>query len=335
MPFPITLITAGLYCPPPRRGTVTKEVRETIVGQVTQPARVVGQIIEPPRLVGQIRNCPTDGGQMTDLSMVRGDDASFPFVVLDDPDVQAGVWTWDGSLTVLASVTAGVVIGDWVRAPALTDGNPSPWFKVTAVNANVDVTIENPDELDVPSASGADGASPIDLTGAVIRATAKRGTRVVVSSNNYRDPDGVEMTAAVDGEGIWHITPNDQVGDKSGDTTWDIETNRQGALRTSTGGTMTPTAGSGLLTFSDVAVVAGAGVGDVFIGTGSANGVNQIPVVITATPSDDENLSATELRTDYDGYIAEAGFSFELRRGIRKTPDDLSGTLTLRHDSTT
>lgn len=47
-----------------------------------------------------------------------------------------GTWTWDGTTTVLATDTSQVRIGSFIRADS--DGQ---WFEVTAVNANVSVTI--------------------------------------------------------------------------------------------------------------------------------------------------------------------------------------------------
>lgn len=328
MTSPVALSTGAMYAPPCPVASVVKEVQNTLVGQIgSDSARLVGQVSIPGRVVGMIRNCP-GGDDVTDLSFCRGDSADFPFVVLDDPDTLLGTWTWDGTLMVTSTDTSGVVDGDWIR---LDENNP--WFKITAITPNVNVTIENPDGLTVPSGSGASGASPIDLTDSVVRATARQGDRVAFQGLSYDDPDGVEITDAAAGEGIWHITPHDQEDDRADEYLWDIETNRRGTLR-SNSGTMTPTAGGTAMTFSDATVVAGAQVGDIFVGVGAANAENQLNVLVTATPDCDDELDSDQLRTDYDGWVAEAAFTFELYRVIRKTPDGLKGTLTLVQDST-
>ena len=266
------------------------------------------------------------------ITMVRGDSKSIPFVVLGKPVSASGVWTWDGTLTVLSANTSGVSVGNWVRNPEASTGLPSGWFKVATVNTNVSIVVVNPDGLDVPTGVGVDVSVPVDLTGAVVRATARKGKREAWRSTNYTDPDGIELTDPAAGEGTWHITPADQLEEKAGSFSWDIETNRQGSLRVSTG-TATVGVGSDVIAFSDPAVVAAARYGDIFIGTGAIDALSQIPVVIVATPSTDATLAATELRTDYTGWVAET-FAFELRRGTRKTPAGLSGALVLDEDST-
>lgn len=61
-----------------------------------------------------------------------------------------GTWTWDGTTTVLSDNTSNIVVGDWLRM----DDDNSP-FKITAITPNVNVTIENPDSLIIPSGTGA------------------------------------------------------------------------------------------------------------------------------------------------------------------------------------
>lgn len=323
----VTLMTGGMYCPPCPTAPVSKVVQSTIVGQVGEDAKAIGQVSDQSRVVGMIRTCPGDD-EMTDLSMVRGDNADFPFVVLDDPSTLTGTWTWDGSLTVLSDDTSGVTVGDWIRL-----SSSYSWFEVSAVTPNVDVTIVNQDELTVPSGTGAEGASPVDLTGGVVRASAKIGTREAFKSTTYTDPDGIEITDASAGEGIWHITPHDQKDDSADEYCWDIETNRRGTLR-SNSGTATPETGSQVLTFSDAAVASAARCGDIFVGTGAGLSANQISILITETPDTDDSLDSDQLKTDYTGLQTEAAFAFELYRGIRKTPDGLTGTLTLNKDGT-
>jgi len=60
-----------------------------------------------------------------------------------------GTWTWDGTTTVLSDDTSGVTVGNFIRMNAT-----SPLFEVTAVNANVDVTISNPGGVTIPTGSG-------------------------------------------------------------------------------------------------------------------------------------------------------------------------------------
>lgn len=55
-------------------------------------------------------------------------------------------YTWDGSTTILASDTSEVGVGVWIRLDA--DGQ---WFKITSVDTDTSVTIENPFSLTVPS----------------------------------------------------------------------------------------------------------------------------------------------------------------------------------------
>lgn len=310
-------------------------VREAqrLAGQVGVDERLQGVIIIDEGFVGLIRGCPEVQG-VTTISFTRGDNADFSFVVLGDRRTLAGTWTWQGTTTVLSTDTSGVIVGEWIRAPQLSSGASGPWFKVTAINANVDVTIENPDELTIPTGvTGAQAASPVDLTGAPVRATARQGKREAWKSTNYTDPDGIEMTNAAAGEGVWHITPHDQVGEKAGVFAWDIETNVPGTVRSSSG-TVTVTAGSGILVFSDTAVADAARVGDVFVGTGAGLPTNQTPVVVTSTPDTDDTLEAGQVLTDFTGWLVEPAFSFELRRSDRKTPDGLCGDLVLKDDPT-
>lgn len=62
----------------------------------------------------------------------------------------AGTWTWNGTTTVASTDTSGVVVGDWIKRDDF-----SPIFKITAIAVNVSVTIENPQNLTIPSGTGA------------------------------------------------------------------------------------------------------------------------------------------------------------------------------------
>lgn len=68
----------------------------------------------------------------------------------------AGTWTWpggnDAAPVVTATDTSGVAVGDWIKKAV---GIDNLYFKITAIDPNVDVTLDNPDAEEVPSGTGA------------------------------------------------------------------------------------------------------------------------------------------------------------------------------------
>lgn len=267
------------------------------------------------------------------LSMVRGDSKDIPFVVLNKPVSLSGAWTWDGTLTILSDDTSGVAVGNWIRLPVLSGAKTNPLFKVTAVNPNVDVTIENPRSLTVPSGTGAEGSSAVDLTGGVVKFTMTRqldepNASAAAHKTSY-DSAEIDLTAPAAGEGTVHLLAPDTSDEAPGVYTWDIETTRKGASIT-VSGQVNLTAGSGVMDFSDAADVALMKKADVILPAGVAG--NDVEVTIEATQSEDSSLTATQVRTDYGLFVTESTVSFSLWRGNRKTP--IIDTMTIDRDAT-
>ncbi len=67
--------------------------------------------------------------------------------VTDGVDL-AATYTWDGTTTVLSGDTSEVAVGDYIRLAV--DGQ---YFEITAIDPNVSVTIDNPNDLVIPSGS--------------------------------------------------------------------------------------------------------------------------------------------------------------------------------------
>ena len=53
--------------------------------------------------------------------------------------------TWDGTIVVLATSTAGVIVGDFIRMGS------NQWFEVETVNVGVSFVLSNPENLGIPS----------------------------------------------------------------------------------------------------------------------------------------------------------------------------------------
>jgi hypothetical protein len=111
---------------------------------------------------------------------------------------------------------------------------------------------------------------------------------------------------------------------------WDFETIRaEGTLKTSPGdGTVTITAGSGLLEFTDLTVPEVASIGDIL----NIQGLDVAVIDVPANPN--TNLQPNQLQTDYLGFTAGAGQTFTLFQGNVKSPDRLFGEFTLLADVT-
>ena len=95
------------------------------------------------------------------------------------------VLTWDGTTTVLASSTTGIVLGSWIRLDS--DGQ---WFEVESIIAGVSVEILNPSERTIPTGStnssesvGADGSvefTTVPPTDTSLYATLPRVTSAAI-----------------------------------------------------------------------------------------------------------------------------------------------------------
>jgi hypothetical protein len=273
---------------------------------------------------------------MTDISMVRGDSLPLQIVILNDPTSLTGAWVWDGTTTVTTDDTSGVASGDWVRLPVTDGTSESPLFKIVTINVNVSVVVENPHDFSIPSGAGAEVATPVDVTGGVLKFSIKEysgqaNADAVVFKTSY-DSSEIDITSPAAGEATIEILTDDTDGCEVGAFPYDVEVTRQGTSVT-VAGTATFALASSVMTFSDAADVALARVGDLLVPAGLAG--NDVPVTVTETPSTTgSTLAATELLTDYAAFVAEPGVSFTLFRGNRKTPDGLRGTFTIEPDTT-
>ncbi len=61
----------------------------------------------------------------------------------------SGTWTWNGTTTVSSTDTSGVSIGDFIGINA-----NGPFFEISAITPNTNVTILNPQSLPIPSGTG-------------------------------------------------------------------------------------------------------------------------------------------------------------------------------------
>jgi hypothetical protein len=115
-----------------------------------------------------------------------------------------GTWTWDGTLTVLATNTSQVAVGNWIRLDS-----DNQFFKITAITPNTDVTIENPGSLTVPS--GATGSSfyPFIWDGTTT-VLSKDTSGILVGDWIRLDSDGqyFEITSVVANTSVTILNPN-------------------------------------------------------------------------------------------------------------------------------
>lgn len=89
--------------------------------------------------VDLITGAPTTADQVRD----RIRDAVNPLLVAN--------YTWNGTTTVTSPDTSAVAVNDWIW---LTTSNANALFRITAINPNVSVTIDNTDGFTIPSGSG-------------------------------------------------------------------------------------------------------------------------------------------------------------------------------------
>jgi hypothetical protein len=196
----------------------------------------------------------------------------------------------------------------------------------------VDFELVRGDAVDIMVAVTNDaGTGAVDLTGAVLRFKIKRtaddaDADALVSKDSYGSAAsaGVEVTSASGGLATVHLYPHDTVDLEAGTCLWELEVTRPGAT-VSVAGTLTATAGDGTVT-----VVGGAialfKFGMLIVPAGTA-GSNDVPCVITSVDED-----AVTFVTDYEGWSAQSGITFALKRGTRATPDGLSGRIQLLAD---
>jgi len=174
-----------------------------------------------------------------------------------------------------------------------------------------------------------DGATPVDVTGGIIKFAAKRRMRdpnseAQIFKTSY-DPAEIQVTDAVNGQALLKILVEDTVSTDPGTLRWDVELTRRGALL-SAAGTWTATAGSNVLTGVGIDFSA-IHVGDILVPAG-VTAPNQVPVTITALDS----VALTAETGSYESWDAEAGISHQIFTGNRKTPDGLSGCFVLLAD---
>lgn len=104
--------------------------------------------------------------------------------------------------------------------------------------------------------------------------------------------------------------PDTETGDPAVKWKWDLEVSRQDALRSAASvGTLAFTPGSDVVV-GTATQFQNARQGDVLQPLGV---LNLLPVMVI------EVLSATQLRTSFSGWQAEAGVTFEIRRGKNRT----------------
>jgi hypothetical protein len=274
---------------------------------------------------------------MTALEMRLGDTRNLLVTLLDPLEALDGAWTWDGTETVLSDDTSGVAVDDYIKMPETKEqkkvGYLNPIFLVTAVAANVSVTISNPNCLDIPSGTGAKGASPLDLRpppdslSAIIRFSLRRRpedprSESIALKHSYDPVDEIDINDAANGKATIYLRVYDTYSERAGTYFWDVELTRRGTLATDVG-TVAFTAGDETVvgTGLDFAKLR---VGDVFLPAGAVS-ASQKEVLITAV----DEAAGTFETGGYSGWPTESGVSHEIFRGDRKTPDHLFGPFEL------
>jgi uncharacterized phage protein gp47/JayE len=71
-----------------------------------------------------------------------------------------GTWTWNGTLTVLATDTSTVAAGDFIRK----DSSPLVWLQIQSIVPNTSVTLLNPGGATIPTGAGASSRATDNLT---------------------------------------------------------------------------------------------------------------------------------------------------------------------------
>jgi hypothetical protein len=177
-----------------------------------------------------------------------------------------------------------------------------------------------------------DGAAPIDLTNAIVKFAVKKriqdtNAEAVIFKASY-DVREIEITDAPGGEFLIYVKTEDTFDKAPATYSWDVEITRRGTLKTNVG-SVTVAENSGLLTGSGLEIDNFA-VGDIFAPTNGVSAENQTDVTIQEVEGDS---GAGNAATDYTGFVAQAGLTFELYEGDRKTPSGLSGRFTISADS--
>lgn len=233
--------------------------------------------------------------------------------VIDQPQTVTGTWVWDGTTTVTTDDTSGVAVGDYVQRTAA-----DTLFEITAIVANVSVTIANPDGADIPSGSGVLAASPVNLDEAVDGTASRpavlvfewrRGNSRVFKKTNY-DSEEIQVLdqSTNPGQFLMRLDEPDTDAAKVGQLyRYELAVSRQDIVRAGAqGGTAAVTTGDGTLTGTGT-TWSEAKPGDIIQATnGAANGQQARVIMVN---------SDTEVVTDRANWITASGFTFEIRRG--------------------
>lgn len=192
-----------------------------------------------------------------------------------------------------------------------------------------DLTIYRGDSIRfrIEVTDGGSPASPIDLTGAVLKFAVK--TRVQdtnAESSIFKTsyfPDQILIDDPVNGMALVYIWTEDTYLDPSCSYVWDLETTRRDGIRT-TAGTIAVETGSTTMTGTGLDLTS-ISVGDILVPAGALP-ANQVGVTIQAV-----NSNGT-LETDYTGFETETGIPLTVYRGNRKTPVGLQGAFNITAD---
>jgi len=177
---------------------------------------------------------------------------------------------------------------------------------------------------------------PIDLTGAVLKFTAKRdpttpNIKAELFKTSYR-ADEVLIVDAAAGTYIVQIQHADTKSTEPGRLVWDTQITRPDASITAAG-TLEVVGGSalgGLVVLTGTGVdFSGVEVGDILVPAGALSG-NAVRCTVEAV-----DAGADTIATDHVDWTTEAGFAFEIFRGDVKTPIDGAGCIEITQGVTT
>jgi hypothetical protein len=225
----------------------------------------------------------------------------------------AGSWTWNGTTTVLATDTSGAIVGDRIRR-----GDGDAFFEVSAVAASASVTIVNPDKKEIPVGSGAQVATPLDLSLAVDGTPSRpailifvwrRGNTRTFKKTSY-SVEEIQLLNQTTNPGEYKLLtdePDTDTAKIAEGYRYELAAARQDLLRSGAQvGTATVTAGSRAL----------VGVGTAFLSARPGDIIHPTSGAVLDLPSriievtDDLNIV-----TERTWSVSAAAFSFEIRRG--------------------
>lgn len=255
-----------------------------------------------------------DGPLICFLAGTAGD---FLGRVIDEPQLVAGTWTWNGTLTVLTDDTGGVAVGDFIQRTAA-----EPLFEIASITAGVSVTLLNPHGYSIPEGTGILAASPVNLDEAVDGTPSRpavlifewrKGKARVFKKTNY-DSEEIQVLDQGTNPGQFLLRTDEPDTDPNFTSIkigphyrYELAVSRQDFLRAGAqAGTVDVTAGSNDIvgtgtTFSE------AKPGDIIhITSGAATG--QFSRIIAR--DDDNNIVVGR-----SNWITSAGVTFEIRRG--------------------